>query len=65
VVVTGGLAQAGELWWDTLELAAGQETIAAAAGCPIVRATRGAHAAILGAAALFGAPCSPPTEETP
>ncbi|MGH3641226.1 MAG: ROK family protein [Mycobacterium sp.] len=54
VVVTGGLAQAGPLWWDALERAARQETIAAAADCPIVRASRGAQAAILGAAALFG-----------
>jgi glucokinase len=65
VVVTGGLAQAGSLWWNPLERAAGQETIAAAADCPIVRANHGAHAAIVGAAAQFGEPGPSSTEEKP
>jgi glucokinase len=52
VVITGGLAQAGPLWWAALERAARREIIAAAVDCPIVPACS-AHAAILGAAALF------------
>lgn len=63
VVVTGGLAQAGPRWWAALERAARREIIAAAVDCPIVPATCGAQAAIIGAAALFRAsaeePCTP------
>ncbi|OMH24719.1 hypothetical protein BKD30_07555 [Tersicoccus phoenicis] len=56
VVVTGGLARAGTRWWDRLRDAVATETIPAAAGCPVVPATLGPRAALIGAASLLTAP---------
>jgi glucokinase len=50
VVLTGGLAQSGPLWWTTVVDAAHGQYIDAVAGCPLLPAQRGTHAAILGAA---------------
>ena len=52
VVVSGGLADAGELWWDGMESALRRELLAPLASVPVVRATLGNTAAILGAASL-------------
>ncbi|ALV47232.1 ROK family transcriptional regulator [Arthrobacter alpinus] len=52
VVVSGGLADAGELWWDTMEAAARVELLAPLASVPIVKAALGNTAAIVGAASL-------------
>lgn len=52
VVVSGGLADAGELWWDGMEAALRAELLAPLASVPVVRATLGNTAAILGAASL-------------
>ncbi|MEH0110932.1 ROK family protein [Tersicoccus sp. MR15.9] len=53
VIVTGGLAAAGPRWWDRLRQAVDAETIPAAAGCPVVPATLGPHAALVGAAGFL------------
>lgn len=52
VVVSGGLADAGELWWKPMETALRQELLAPLASVPVVRATLGNTAAIVGAAKL-------------
>lgn len=52
VVVSGGLADAGELWWKPMEAALRQELLAPLASVPVVRATLGNTAAIVGAAKL-------------
>ncbi len=52
VVVSGGLADAGELWWDAMEAAARAELLAPLASVRIVKATLGNTAAIVGAASL-------------
>jgi glucokinase len=51
VIVTGGLARAGRLWWDALTGGVRQEAVSQVRGCPIVPAQTGPNAAILGAAA--------------
>ncbi|MDV3124162.1 ROK family protein [Mycobacterium sp. 21AC1] len=51
VILSGGLAESGQLWWSAVTDAANREYIDAVAGCPLLPAQRGAHAAILGAAA--------------
>lgn len=51
VIISGGLAESGPLWWSALTDAAGHEYIDAVVGCRLLPAQRGAHAAILGAAA--------------
>lgn len=51
VILTGGLAQSGPLWWATVVDAARGQYIDAVAGCPLLPAQHGSHAAILGAAA--------------
>jgi len=52
VVISGGLADAGELWWSAMELAFRAELLAPLAGVPVVRASLGNSAAIVGAASL-------------
>lgn len=52
VVVSGGLADAGHLWWDTMMDAAKDELIPALAGLRIVPAALGNQAAIVGAVTL-------------
>ena len=54
VIVSGGLAQSGPLWWSALTCAAEEQYIDAVADCPLLPAKRGTHAAILGAAAFAG-----------
>lgn len=51
VVVGGGLAQAGPLWWQAMEAAVRAELVAGLEDLPIVAATLGQSAAIVGAAA--------------
>lgn len=50
VVVGGGLAFAGELWWDAMEQAARREFLRPLAGLPVVPAQLAETAAIRGAA---------------
>ncbi|MGF6834513.1 glucokinase [Paenarthrobacter sp. TE4293] len=52
VVVSGGLADAGELWWAPMEAALRQELLAPLVSVPVVRAALGNTAAIVGAAKL-------------
>ncbi|MFJ4171115.1 ROK family protein [Paenarthrobacter sp. NPDC089714] len=52
VVISGGLADAGELWWKPMEAALRQELLAPLAAVPVVPATLGNTAAIVGAAKL-------------
>jgi glucokinase len=52
VVISGGLADAGELWWEPMMDALRAELLAPLASVPVVRATLGNTAAIVGAAKL-------------
>ncbi|MBO1268832.1 ROK family protein [Arthrobacter cavernae] len=52
VVVSGGLADAGDLWWQPMERALREELLAPLADVPVLRATLGNTAAIVGAAKL-------------
>ncbi len=52
VVVSGGLADAGPLWWNTMTDEASGQLMPPLAGLRIVRARLGNSAAIVGAAAL-------------
>lgn len=52
VVVSGGLADAGDLWWSGMEAALRAELLAPLASVPVVRASLGNNAAIVGAASL-------------
>ncbi|WP_154604871.1 MULTISPECIES: ROK family protein [Arthrobacter] len=52
VVISGGLANAGDLWWTTMDLALRQELLAPLASVPVVRASLGNTAALVGAASL-------------
>jgi glucokinase len=52
VVVSGGLADAGELWWAGMEQSLRDELLAPLAAVPVVRASLGNTAAIVGAASL-------------
>lgn len=52
VVVSGGLADAGRLWWDTMVAAAKNELMPPLSGLRIVPAGLGNRAAIFGAASL-------------
>lgn len=60
VVVGGGLAGAGPRWWSSMEAALRAELIGLLADVPVVEATLGADAALVGAARLawqrIGAP---------
>lgn len=52
VVVGGGLAGAGPLWWDAVTEAVDGELIDALEGVPVVPSQLGVDAAMLGAARL-------------
>lgn len=52
VVISGGLADAGELWWKPMETALRQELLSPLVGVPVVPAALGNTAAIVGAAKL-------------
>lgn len=52
VVVSGGLADAGDLWWKPMERALRKELMAPLAEIPVLRAALGNTAAIVGAAKL-------------
>jgi len=52
VVVSGGLAGAGALWWDTMSAALASELMPPLVGLPVVPAVLGGDAAVLGAARL-------------
>lgn len=56
VVVSGGLADAGDLWWSGMESALRAELLAPLATVPVIRATLGNTAAIVGAASLVLGP---------
>ncbi|MEL4356356.1 MULTISPECIES: ROK family protein [unclassified Luteococcus] len=61
VVVTGGLANAGELWWESLREAQQQHVLPPASDTAIVLAQHPDDAALLGAASLFTHPSVPMT----
>ncbi|MEK8228537.1 ROK family protein [Oerskovia sp. M15] len=48
VVISGGLAGAGALWWDTMSAALASELMPPLDGLPVVAATLGGDAAVLG-----------------
>jgi len=52
VVISGGLADSGELWWAAMERALRQELLAPLAHVTVVRAALGNTAAMVGAASL-------------
>ena len=52
VVISGGLVDAGDLWWKPMEFALRQELLLPLASVPVVRAALGNSAAIVGAAKL-------------
>lgn len=52
VVISGGLADAGELWWKPMETALRKELLTPLVSVPVVRARLGNTAAIVGAAKL-------------
>lgn len=52
VVVGGGMADAGSLWWDLMHTEASRELMKPLANLPIVPATLGGKAAVMGAAKL-------------
>ncbi|GAB2742438.1 ROK family protein [Sinomonas soli] len=60
IVVSGGLAGAGPLWWDAMEDAFRAELMPPLAGMPIVPAALGGAAALVGAARLALAPATLP-----
>lgn len=53
VVISGGLADAGASWWEPMERSLRSELLAPLANVPVVRATLGNTAAIVGAASLI------------
>ena len=67
VVVTGGLADAGELWWKPMDSALRAELLPPLAGMQVRRAALGNTAAVIGAASLVLNSPSPATHhrETP
>lgn len=52
VVISGGLADAGGLWWKPMEAALRRELLAPLAAVPVLKASLGNSAAIIGAAKL-------------
>ena len=56
VIISGGLADAGELWWTAMERAMRAELLTPLADVPITRAVLGNTAAIVGAASLVFTP---------
>lgn len=63
VVVGGGLAGAGDLWWSALEGALRAEVVDVLAGLPLRRAALGNEAAIVGAARGAWSLVGPPGDE--
>lgn len=53
IVLGGGLAEAGDLWWPHVEQAFTEELIPAVRGVALRRAELGADAALIGAASLW------------
>jgi len=53
IVIGGGLAEAGELWWAPLRESFASELIPATAGTPLRKAELGQDAALIGAAGLW------------
>lgn len=53
IVLGGGLADAGDLWWPPLEAAFAEELIPAVGGLTLRRAELGPDAALVGAASLW------------
>jgi len=51
-VISGGLADSGELWWDAMERSLRAELLAPLSNVSVLRASLGASAAIVGAASL-------------
>ncbi|MFN3925429.1 MAG: ROK family protein, partial [Pseudarthrobacter sp.] len=56
VVVTGGLADAGEPWWQPMEHALRAELLPALGGIPVLHAKLGNAAAMVGAGRLILGP---------
>ncbi|MDP9882709.1 glucokinase [Sinomonas atrocyanea] len=56
IVVSGGLAGAGPLWWEAMEAAFRAELMPPLAGMPLVPAALGGAAALVGAASLVLSP---------
>ncbi|GHG42367.1 transcriptional regulator [Sinomonas cellulolyticus] len=56
IVVSGGLADAGPLWWEAMEAAFRAELMPPLAALPLVRASLGGAAALAGAARLVFSP---------
>jgi glucokinase len=56
IVLSGGMAGAGELWWDALRAGYGAEAIDPLQRLELIPASLGNNAAIIGAAGLFLAP---------
>lgn len=56
VVISGGLADAGDLWWADMERAMRSELLAPLAEVPVTRAALGNAAAMVGAASLVFGP---------
>jgi glucokinase len=56
IVVSGGLAGAGPLWWEAMEAAFRAELMPPLAGMPLAPAALGGAAALVGAASLVLSP---------
>ncbi|MDQ4489868.1 ROK family protein [Sinomonas sp. ASV486] len=56
IVISGGLADAGPLWWDAMEAAFRAELMPPLASMPLLRASLGGAAALIGAARLVLTP---------
>ncbi|MGG5174572.1 ROK family protein [Pseudarthrobacter sp. J1763] len=61
VVISGGLADAGDRWWLPMERALRAELLAPVAQIPVVRASLGNAAALVGAASLVFTRLAPQT----
>jgi len=65
VVLAGGLADAGDLWWKPMERALRAELLGPLADARVVRATLGNTAAVVGAASLVLNPVPATPQEQP
>ncbi|MGV9800310.1 ROK family protein [Mycobacterium sp. NPDC003449] len=65
VILSGGLAGSGALWWSEVTDAATEQVIDAVEDCPLLPAQRGTHAAVLGAAAFGMSAIITPTGDRP
>lgn len=50
IVLTGGFAAAGAMWWDAVREGVADQALEVVAATPVVPATAGVSAALLGAA---------------